>query len=84
MEEIEVFREEEWLWYMNPTWAFEYTLKPGVIRVVAPACKKISESQNLKAREHYLLKTDRPPVVTLLSLVRDAASKLPEGSGTWY
>lgn len=70
--------------YQNPTQPFEYTLTDTIKRVVAPACKKISDSTNLKAREHYLLKTGRPPVVTLLCLVRDAASKLLEGSGTRY
>lgn len=35
-----------------------------------------------KAREHSLLVNDRPPFVTLLSLVRDAAARLPNGEGT--
>ena len=35
-----------------------------------------------KAREHFLLKSERPSVVTILSLARDAASRLPNGEGT--
>ena len=35
-----------------------------------------------KAREHFLLKSERPSVVTILSLVRDASSRLPGGEGT--
>ena len=83
-EEITLFRNEELIRYQNPTLPFEYTLSKTTKRIVAPACKKLSDSNNLKAREHYLLKASRPPVVTLLSLVRDAAAKLPNGSGTRY
>ena len=35
-----------------------------------------------KAREHFLLKDSRPSHVNLLSLVRDAACRLPGGVGT--
>ncbi|CDQ69943.1 unnamed protein product [Oncorhynchus mykiss] len=35
-----------------------------------------------KAREHTLLRSDRPAYVTILSLVRDAAARLPNGEGT--
>jgi nuclear factor related to kappa-B-binding protein len=35
-----------------------------------------------KAREHFMLKSDRPPEVTILCLVRDAASRFFEGVGT--
>jgi len=37
---------------------------------------------NNKARDHPSLKKDRPPAVTILSLVRDAAARLPDGVGT--
>lgn len=37
---------------------------------------------NSKARDHPLFKDNRPPYITILSIVRDAASKLPNGSGT--
>lgn len=42
----------------------------------------MSENSNNKARDHFLLKSTRPSYVTLLSVVRDAASKLPNGRGT--
>lgn len=35
-----------------------------------------------KAREHALLISNRPPYVTILTLVRDAAARLPNGEGT--
>ena len=44
----------------------------------------MSESTTLKAKDHFLLLPERPPVVTLLSLVRDAACKLENGFGTRY
>ena len=31
---------------------------------------------------HVLLKAERPPFVSILSLVRDAVSRLPDGVGT--
>ncbi len=31
---------------------------------------------------HILLKTDRPPFISILSLVRDAVCRLPDGVGT--
>ena len=34
------------------------------------------------AREHSLLKSERPPQVTLLALTRDAVARLPEGRGS--
>ena len=34
------------------------------------------------AREHCLLKSERPPQVTLLALTRDAVARLPQGRGT--
>ena len=45
---------------------------------MSPVSKKVDK----KAREHPALKNDRPPQVTLLSLIRDAASRLPRGEGT--
>ena len=81
-EEIKAFQVQEKLRYKDPTSPFLYLLKDKITkRVVAPACKKYNES-NTKARDHYLLKNDRPAIVTLLSLVRDAACKLPNGFGT--
>lgn len=37
---------------------------------------------NSKARGHTMLNADRPNFVTILSLVRDATARLPNGEGT--
>jgi len=34
------------------------------------------------ATHHPLLKTDRPPFVSILTIVRDAVARLPDGVGT--
>lgn len=80
-EELMDFRRQEIERYRNPTIPYIYRLKNGEERIVAPACKKLSDS-TAKARDHYLLRAERPSVVTLLSLARDAAAKLPNGFGT--
>jgi nuclear factor related to kappa-B-binding protein len=49
--------------------------------VVAPALKKNIPNTG-KAREHIVLKPNRPPFITILTLVRDAAAKLQNGVGT--
>ena len=59
----------------------EYTLLNGKKAVVAPLIKK-NKANNSKARDHALLKQDRPSYITILSLVRDAAAKLEDGVGT--
>lgn len=56
--------------------------------MVAPVAKKLTTVTTARPREHILLKvpswfkTDRPPHVTILCLVRDAAARLPNGVGT--
>lgn len=49
--------------------------------MVAPVARK-SSTINSKARDHPLFKENRPPYITILSIVRDAAAKLPNGTGT--
>ena len=49
---------------------------------MAPVFRKNKITQLVKARDHILLKQDRPSFITILSLVRDAASKLIDGVGT--
>ena len=49
--------------------------------VVAPLKRGPAQGGG-RAREHFLLKDDRPSVVTILCLVRDAASRLPLSRGT--
>ncbi|OMO72678.1 Nuclear factor related to kappa-B-binding protein [Corchorus capsularis] len=48
---------------------------------VAPL-RRCSGKPLVKCRDHFMLKADRPPDVTVLSLVRDAAARLPDGMGT--
>ena len=80
-EEIQSFREQEKLRYQKPLQPWEYTLSNGNIAIVAPL---FSNTKPLisKARGHELLKAERPPYITLLSLVRDAAARLEDGVGT--
>ena len=87
-EEKEVYRKQEAIRYQNPYKAFTYRVH-GYESVVGPvkgcgigAANGHNSSSPNKAREHSLLVSDRPPFVTLLSLVRDAAARLPNGEGT--
>ena len=80
-EEIQFFRKQELERYKHPNLPWEYTLLNGKKAVVAPLIKK-NKANNSKARDHALLKQDRPPYITILSLVRDAAAKLEDGVGT--
>ena len=54
------------------------SIVPSIASIISPQ----SMASPNKAREHSLLVNDRPPFVTLLSLVRDAAARLPNGEGT--
>ncbi|CAG2101773.1 unnamed protein product [Medioppia subpectinata] len=87
-EEKSVYRKQEAVRYNNPYKAFTYKVH-GYESVVGPvkgcgigAANGHNVSSPNKAREHSLLVNDRPPFVTLLSLVRDAAARLPNGEGT--
>nr|XP_017251356.1 PREDICTED: uncharacterized protein LOC108221994 isoform X1 [Daucus carota subsp. sativus] len=75
------FRKEEVLRYAIPDRAFCYTAADGKKSFVAPL-RKCGGKLTSKAREHFLLKQDRPPHVTILCLVRDAAARLPGSIGT--
>lgn len=80
-DDIRNFQVQEIERYASPTYSYIYRLKSGESRWVAPVCKKLVES-SIRPREHFLLVSDRPLSVTILSLVRDAAAKLPKGFGT--
>lgn len=81
-EERAAFREQEQKRYDNPHKAFTFRMH-GFESVVGPVKGVFSKDTNLnKAREHSLLTSLRPPYVTILTLVRDAASRLPNGEGT--
>ncbi|XWS55749.1 hypothetical protein CRYUN_Cryun09bG0027300 [Craigia yunnanensis] len=75
------FRKEEAIRYFVPERAFSYTALDGGKSTVAPL-RRCSGKPSLKCREHFMLKADRPPNITVLSLVRDAAARLPGGMGT--
>uniref|UniRef100_T1III0 DEUBAD domain-containing protein n=1 Tax=Strigamia maritima TaxID=126957 RepID=T1III0_STRMM len=81
-EERGVYREQERRRYENPHKAFTFCMHEYE-SVVGPVKGVYGKDGTVnKAREHSLLVSDRPPFVTILSLVRDAASRLPNGEGT--
>ncbi|CAI9105252.1 OLC1v1004136C1 [Oldenlandia corymbosa var. corymbosa] len=75
------FRKEEVLRYSIPDRAFAYTAFDGKKSIVAPL-RRCGGKPTSKARDHFMLKRDRPPHVTILCLVRDAAARLPGSIGT--
>ncbi|XP_024159485.1 uncharacterized protein LOC112166812 isoform X2 [Rosa chinensis] len=75
------FRKEELLRYSVPDRAFSYTAADGKKSIVAPL-RRCGGKPTSKARDHFMLKRDRPPHVTILCLVRDAAARLPGSIGT--
>ncbi|GLT92457.1 hypothetical protein SLE2022_102940 [Rubroshorea leprosula] len=82
-EELRVyFRKEEAVRYLVPERAFCYTALDGKKSAVAPLKRSISGKPSSRCREHFMLKANRPPHITVLSLVRDAAARLPDGVGT--
>ena len=80
-EEIQNFRDQEKERYKHPQKPWEYTLSNGNVAIVAPLISS-PKSITSKPRDHELLKMERPPYITLLALVRDAAARLEDGVGT--
>lgn len=77
------FRREESLRYSIPGQAFSYTTRDGRKSTVVPLMTKYNHRKLAKKpREHSVLKPDRPPYFTVLCMVRDAAARLPNRSGT--
>ncbi|XP_011094775.1 uncharacterized protein LOC105174384 [Sesamum indicum] len=76
------FHREEAIRYMIPDSGFLYTSLDGKKSAVAPLRKNHSNKAFAKSRGHYIFKANRPPQFSLLSLVRDAATRLPGGMGT--
>ncbi|KAK6316812.1 hypothetical protein J4Q44_G00122120 [Coregonus suidteri] len=77
-----VFQVQEQHRYDQPHKAFTFRMH-GFESVVGPVKGVFDKEMSLnKAREHTLLRSDRPAYVTILSLVRDAAARLPNGEGT--
>ncbi|XP_057971105.1 uncharacterized protein LOC131159900 [Malania oleifera] len=75
------FQREETIRYLVPERTFSYTAADGRKSTVAPL-RKCSGKPSSKARHHFMLRPNRPPHVTILCLVRDAAARLPGGIGT--
>lgn len=81
-DERHVFQVQEQQRYDKPHKAFAFRMH-GFESVVGPVKGVFDKETSLnKAREHTLLRSDRPAYVTILSLVRDAAARLPNGEGT--
>ncbi|XP_013413602.1 nuclear factor related to kappa-B-binding protein-like [Lingula anatina] len=81
MEKV-VFRAQELERFSSPHKAFTYKLH-GYESTVGPVKGVYNkESPMNKAREHNLLVNERPAYVTILTLVRDSAARLPNGEGT--
>ncbi|KAG8084522.1 hypothetical protein GUJ93_ZPchr0010g10163 [Zizania palustris] len=75
------FQREEFLRYSIPDRAFCFTAADGEKSIVAPL-RRGGGKPTAKARGHPMLLPDRPPHVTILCLVRDAAARLPARTGT--
>jgi nuclear factor related to kappa-B-binding protein len=71
---LEGFWKQEIDRYKNPLVAYTFNCIDGSKATVAPAAKKLLSGMSSKPRQHELLKNERPPYVTILSLVRDAAA----------
>ncbi|KAG8183464.1 hypothetical protein JTE90_002846 [Oedothorax gibbosus] len=81
-EEKTIYHLQECIRYQNPHRAFTFKVH-GYEAVVGPVKGVYGKESGVnKAREHSLLTSDRPPFVTILSLVRDSAARLPNGEGT--
>lgn len=81
-EEIAEFREQERKRFEHPEKAFTYRMH-GYESVVGPVKGIYTQIPALtKARGHNMLTQDRPSFVTILTLVRDATARLPNGEGT--
>lgn len=81
-DEVKSYRDQERRRYDNPHKAFTFRCN-GYESVVGPLKGIYNPSVgNAKARGHTMLSADRPNFVTILSLVRDATARLPNGEGT--
>lgn len=74
------FRNQETQRYEVPERAFRY-LNPWGCSIVGPL-KRGPAQDGGRPREHGLLRSERPSHVTILCIVRDAASRLPNNRGT--
>ena len=82
-EEVVEFQEQEIKRYETPYLPYVYyNSRTKQESITAPCIKKSQLSAVSKPREHIMLKSERPPFIYNLCLVRDAASRLPDGIGT--
>lgn len=80
--EIEEFRRQERARFEQPHKAYTYKMF-GYESVVGPVKGIYTQMLGLaKARGHSMMVADRPNFVTILTLVRDATARLPNGEGT--
>jgi len=75
------YHQQETERYKRPHKPWVYLNEDGSTSVVAPVCAK-KPSGEQKPRNHGLLAPERPGHVVLLTLARDAASRMPDGVGT--
>ena len=86
--EKEEYRQQEVVRYQNPNKSFTFNLH-NYKSIVGPVkgvkgCTSKELSNVSKHKEKTALLKERPPFVTLLSLVRDSAARLPNGEGTRF
>lgn len=74
------FRNQETERYNNPERAYNFHNSWGT-SIVGPL-KRGPALDGGRPREHFLLRNERPSHVTILCIVRDAASRLPDSRGT--
>lgn len=80
--EVAEFRKQERKRFENPHKAFTYRMH-GYESIVGPVKGIYTHTPAMaKARGHTMLTADRPHYVTILTLVRDATARLPNGEGT--
>jgi len=75
--ERQEYQRQESKRYANPSQPFRWVLKDYSVCV-----GRVKGSLTVKGKNHAMLKTNRPPYVTVLTLVRDAVSRLPNGEGS--
>ena len=78
-EERQEFQSQERARYSQPAQHFQWTHPAGYTTLVGPV-KGLGAGRHTK--QHAMLVPERPAGVTILTLVRDAVSRLPNGEGT--
>jgi len=71
------YQRQECLRYASPTKPFRWVMQDYSV-CVGP----VKGVLTVKVKNHAMLKPNRPPYVTILTLVRDAVSRLPNGEGS--